>query len=866
MSQARIDCARLLCGVATMALATAASHASAQTIHAKDLTPIATVAQPAASPAAAAAPADALSEIVVTATRQSSTVNKVPLSITAVTQQTLDQEGVKNISDLARVVPGIGFRSTGSDRSPQIAIRGIASSAGARTTGVYMDDVPLQQTGISSGPVSGANTPLPQIFDLARVEILKGPQGTLYGGSAEGGAIRFISPTPSLTTFSGNGKVEASNTDNGAPSYNVGAAIGGPIFQDKLGFRFSAYDKHVGGYIDDVSRFTGATVAKDVDYENAQAFRLALRWAPTEHLEISPSFYYSNDYVADQSQFWENIKQYSTATTSYTTTGAVTTSPSTTHYTELGHTYGPYNMYGPYKSGNLTNVGDNFANSIPLNPVHAPSNTQLSIASVNAKYELPFATANLILSHVDNNTEGWADAVLSDTFLQSGSPFVYNLPSYTNTMYYNDHHNQDMQEFRLTSPGDQRLTWTAGLYHSHSRQTITALTYWNYNDLTEAVKGVADTVIYGVPAIDTKTGLASFRDENLLEEESAVYGEANFMVTSKLKVTAGVRYSRESISYTQTYFGQSLGTFIPTIANGGLTSNASVETPVTPKFGISYQFDPATMAYANAAKGFRVGGVNVAVSQIKCAGDLATIGLTQIPQTYQSDSVWNYEAGVKTRLFGRAQVNADIFYVDWQNPQTKISLPTCGGSYVAAVGHAVSKGGEVAFDARIGHGFSISGQVSYTDAYYTQPVGLNTPTHPIFQNAGDKLPVPPLAINAGVRYDFETFNLPSYFRFDYQYSDPYQQGPGPGTLSYAPDTFILGMIHEGSMRLGTRVNRWDVSVYSNNVFASKDITALAGGRTACATAACTSFRSNQPIFTGTTLRPREEGVTLTYAF
>jgi len=822
----------------------------------------ASVDEPAVQPAVS----NALEEVVVTATRQNSTVNKVALSISAVTQQTLDEQGIKTTADLSRVVPGIGFRIT-TDHIASIAIRGISSAAGARTTGVYIDDIPLQQTGIAQG-ANGSGTPLPLIFDLQRVEVLKGPQGTLYGGSAEGGAIRFITPTPSLTTYSGYVRAEGSYTEDGSPSYNGGVAVGGPIVQDKLGFRFSAYDGHTGGYIDDISRLTAQTIAKDVDWGADQAFRLAVRWAPTEHLEITPSAYYYHTHSNDLSTFWENVPSFTVPTKSWQANGkTAATSPANTAYTLPGHTYPAYNFFGPYKSGAVTNVGDNFAGTIPQTPDRSPNDQFLHIYSNTIKYEFPWFTANLITTIVSNESQGYPASPYSDTATIYGAPFEYNLPEYSNDSIYTDHRNQNIEELRFTSNSDGRLTWTGGLFRSYARQNSLTSTIWRYGDLVQAARGVSIATYYGVGYIDPATLFGSARDQEVIEDERAIYGEGNYMLTDKLKLTAGIRYSRSQLDYKSIFWGQLLGSFTPTVANGGYTDGAKIENPVTPKFGVSYQFDAGTMAYANAAKGYRVGGLNIPVAYVKCAIDLAALGLTQVPTTYNSDSTWNYEVGLKTRLFGKAQWNSSLFYIDWDKPQLKLGLPTCGQSYVDNAGHAVSKGVESSIEWRVFDNFTFSGQVAYSDAYYSQTVALNTPSHPVFALAGDRLPVPPLAYTLTGQYDFQVMNrYPSYIRFDYQYSSNYQQTPGPGTTTYAIDAFMLGEFHDASIRFGVKVNSFDVSLFSNNVLGSKDITSLSGGRTGCSDAVCTKQSGNTGLLTGTTLRPREVGITAEYHF
>lgn len=169
----------------------------------------------------------ALDEIVVTATRREQSLNEVPASIAAFSKVEMDKRGIRDVTDIALLTPGLNFvgesQFTGSNA--RIAIRGIASNVGAATTGVYINDLPIQSRSVG---FATANT-YPRIFDLERVEVLRGPQGTLFGAGAEGGVVRFITPKPSLTEKSVYGRAEVSTTKNGAESYEAGLAMGGAV-------------------------------------------------------------------------------------------------------------------------------------------------------------------------------------------------------------------------------------------------------------------------------------------------------------------------------------------------------------------------------------------------------------------------------------------------------------------------------------------------------------------------------------------------------------------------------------------------------------------------------------------------------------
>jgi outer membrane receptor protein involved in Fe transport len=229
-------------------------------------------AQAASSPATRSAPADMnsayrpiLQEIVVTSTRREESLSKVPLSVVATNQETLDKQGVRAMDDLMRLTPGVTFGQTaqfyGTGQSA-IAIRGIQSTSGIPTTGVYIDDTPVQAR---SGVSPSLTNPYPEIFDLDRVEVLRGPQGTLFGTGSVGGAVRFITPEPSLDRASMYARSEMASTDNGGMSYEAGLAGGAPIVTDKLGFRASVWHRSDGGYIDRLDRTTRQLAQRDIN-------------------------------------------------------------------------------------------------------------------------------------------------------------------------------------------------------------------------------------------------------------------------------------------------------------------------------------------------------------------------------------------------------------------------------------------------------------------------------------------------------------------------------------------------------------------------------------------------------------------------
>src|SRR5882762_9628769 len=173
-----------------------------------------------ATTAAEPAAAGGLEEIVVTATRREENISKVPISVTAFNEDMIDQRGIKDFQDIVRFTPGVSIDSSGTNA---ISIRGISSSGGAGTTGIYIDDTPIQMRALGFNP----DDTLPKTFDLDRVEVLRGPQGTLFGAGSEGGTVRYIITQPSVTEESPYVRSEVPSTRGGEPRYEAGIAHGG---------------------------------------------------------------------------------------------------------------------------------------------------------------------------------------------------------------------------------------------------------------------------------------------------------------------------------------------------------------------------------------------------------------------------------------------------------------------------------------------------------------------------------------------------------------------------------------------------------------------------------------------------------------
>jgi len=683
-----------------------------------------------------------MGEIIVTATRRTEEISKVPLNVTAYSPQQMDDQGVRQIDDLARLTPDLQFTHTAGaagNNSSDISIRGVFSDVGAATTGIYIDDTPIQMRNVGYW---NANA-FPQVFDLERVEVLRGPQGTLFGAGAEGGAVRFITPEPGLDKYSGYARSEVATTRSGDPSYEVGGAVGGPIVEDKLGFRVSLWGRNDGGYIDRVSPDTGQTLQARSNYQESLVGRAALAAAPVDHLKITASLLYQDVYDHDRNQYWSTLSSLSDSR---------------------------------FKQGSR---------------VDQPVRDAFYLPAVKVQYD--WQTMALISNTSYFYHRNYADLDYTTYFggIFDGNPTQFLPGDAPSQAFISNRQNDFTQEIRLQSTTTSFIDWTLGLYYSDATQ--------NDQDLTTDGQAVYTSVSGDTLSF---TQFTRARDKQI-----AGYANADLNATDKLKIIAGVRVSNEKFYYDQTgaYSGFPLAP---------VTGTQSA-TPVTPKFGLSYQLDANDLLYATASKGFRQGGVNAEVPAALCASDLTALSLTTTPAAYTPDSLWSYEIGAKDNLFGGTLALDSSFYVlKWKNIQQSVRLASCGFSYVANLGSATGIGGDVSAKIKVTGNFSTglnAGYVSLTndDTVYE---GANA----VLVNKHDVIGGPPFHMSAWTLYRFQLFEHAAFYRVDYTY-----QNGNPAIdsriFSFDPTLPQPGTLKSLSMRAGVYLGGWEVSVFGNNL-------------------------------------------------
>lgn len=747
-------------------------------------------------------------EIVVTATRSATSISKVPISVSAFSQESLDRQGIKDVADLATISPGISF-DKGISGTSVISIRGISSQSGAATTGIYLDDTPIQSRALGAGQTF--SNAYPTIFDLDRVEVLRGPQGTLFGAGSQGGTVRFITPQPSLTQYTAYARGEVSATENGAPSYEIGGAVGGPIIDDKIGFRVSAFQNRVGGYIDRVDPITGAGIEQNANYSRVTVLRGALSFAPADGILITPSIFYQNMYQNEKSSYWGYLSDTDN---------------------------------GAFRSGSQ---------------VAEPIRDRMILPSLAASVDFGAITLFSNTSYFERkavNRQNFSNFLTSLLgYPTSPGNFVPGAENYAALGL--DHNRQKVftQEVRLQSndPGS-RFRWVVGAFYQKSRQTaeeIVPETLADFNRLSQALFGANGEDVFGIPL--TAEGNSFVNRVRGTDEQIAAFADVTYQITDRLSATVGARYAKTKFDFT---------TFGDGPYNGGpsTSSGNQSETPFTPKFNISYQVDSTNLFYATVAKGFRVGGANSPVSN-RCSADLAGLGLTSAPNSYDSDTVWSYELGAKNRIGKALRISSSVFLIDWNKIQQVIQLPGCGFSFVSNVGKARSMGFDIQADLTLSGGLTLSGSLSYTDAKYTETVlggAVAGGQQSILVSKGNYLDVAPWVASLSAQYDFQVGEHKTYGRLDYQFSSRRRRNTpenDPTSSSYRGYSFVRPAMHLLSARFGSQLGPVDASIFVDNIFNyHKDLYLLQ-----------LNDKTNLIKEFGTE-RPRTYGLTVTYRY
>jgi outer membrane receptor protein involved in Fe transport len=609
-----------------------------------------------------------LEEVVVTAEKRSSTIQDTPISISALTGEQLQQQGISGITGVVASVPGISMRTAGPGQT-ELEMRGLSSSGGASpTVGFYLDDYPLTSP---AAALVGKVVIDPDLYDLNRVEVLRGPQGTLYGSGSMGGTVKLVTNDPVLNKFGGSVDVSGSGTSGGGFNRGGNLMLNVPLIDDVLAVRVVGTDKFRDGWITryvepdfpvptnpgpcgpgwpgctrgDVTAVTPTQSTPRINWERLQGGRVEVLAQPTAALKIEATAIYQKITMGD---------------------------------------YDEYDL-----PPGITNA------RFQPNNDSEPISDEFKMYGVTASYDFSFAqltSATAYYSRQESQTQDTSEALYSLLPLYGVTLNQF----YANAFNETDTTHQFSEELRLASSGDGAFQWIGGAFFSKF-QSIFA----EYNASVPIVSTIPG-------AIDANpTGILYQANNPYHIKQYAIFGEGSYAFTANWKLTLGARWYRFDSTANEETEGAlaTTGTAAPLLSNFE-TANSGIN----PKVTVSYEQNHDLTLYATIARGFRPGGINQQIPNPPCS--LTT-------ETYGPDSIWNYEVGEKAKLLdNRLIVNADVYYIRWSQVQQSVNQP-CGYPLSENAGIAASYGPELEITAELTPELALGVTGTYTHAQLT---------------------------------------------------------------------------------------------------------------------------------------------------
>jgi iron complex outermembrane recepter protein len=706
----------------------------------------------------ASAPADngTIEEVVVTALKRSTTVQTTPISISAVTEKSLQALGASGIQDYFRTVPNLQVEGN-SPTSRRLTLRGVRS-AGEATVGLYYDETPLTGPAGTTADASSTSADV-NLFDAERIEVLRGPQGTLYGSGSMGGTLRVILNKPDSSRYAGAVEVGGTAQKDGGQGYSVKGMVNVPLIEDKLAARLVLYKAEQGGYIDDI-----LLKKNNINSQHSSGGRLMLGFTPTENLTISASGLFQKTTLDGQNSWYPALgtKDYSTNARTIAPTednlrlynvtakwdlnfATVTATSSYYKWTLLRNS-----DYSPTLSANRANA-TSCRNYIAGGPAAAGSTNPACTTAQMAQYT------------------AYADSRIPGALYQPMGLTSWNHELRMNGSLFAD-----------------KVDWTAGVYLE------------DREDYIESKVAKADAAT----GVINPNDLTAWRHVGTDTKQTAFFGEVAYKPIEKLTLTAGVR----RFKYDKTVSGQVLiSNFITQSYVGPAASvDASADGWVS-KFNVSYQVTSDVMVYGLAAKGFRPGGAN------------NVPGLASALLAYAPDSLWNYETGIKSQWFDRRlTLNAAAYQIDWSNMQISATSANGAFSYLTNAGKARIKGFEVEAVARPIRGLTLQATAAWVDAKLTEDQANSTILITGSTGlTGDKFPnVADFSGSASAEYSWPVKgDLNGLVRMDYAYV-------GESASQFRP-TYVYyekqGDYGYANLRGGIEGADWGAYLFLNNI-------------------------------------------------
>jgi iron complex outermembrane receptor protein len=658
-----------------------------------------------------------LEQIVVTSSRQGEqNIQDIPMAISAVTPQSLETFGLSGMEDYSRMVPSLNLQQLGPGIN-KIDIRGITTS-GIDYTDVQ--DRPLVTVYLDDTPISlQAQNPDLKVFDLERVEVLRGPQGTLYGAGAMSGTIRLITRKPDLEQISASSGVDMSGTSGyGGFNYNIRQMVNLPIIDGILAVRAIVYRGDDSSFIKNVEQ-------NDNGHRNVtNQARVALRYQANDSLTIDASLTYEDLHA------------------------------------------GVYDGFSGLPAYQFTSLEPELTTD------------SLKVFNVTAEQKFNSAVLTSSTSFLDrNNANFGANEYGVNAFL-----FAAQLPLDPALDVVSDNSKDLVEELRLSSNSEGKLKWTSGIFYEHferyyyQNQPASGFDQRWGNEIGFPTYSSLDD-----GAFQPNDDFSGVQDSG--EHQIAVFGQATYNVLPNLDVTAGLRYfdwHQDFVLYFGGVFGASPIASSPTSPGVPLKESGTASASgVNPRYAIDYHFSDDEMIFAEVAKGFRYGGVNQPVPQSICAPYLQAIGLTQAPLTFGPDKLWSYSLGEKSSLLDRRlTLNVTGFFIYWTDVQTTRDL-ACSYYFIENKGTIESRGIELETQAKITQALTLGFNGSFTNATtdglvenLDAPSGSRTPYDPKWitnTNATYDLPVGNDTVSFAVNFSYRSGAATTFNPTDYNY-------------------------------------------------------------------------------------------------
>ena len=565
--------------------------------------------------------------IVVTAQKRAENQQDVPISISVVSGEQMVESGAAQLSDIAAYIPGLHISSLGAPGQTIVSLRGIAPLAAGATVGTYIDDAPVGSSTVYTESIGFTVDLLP--YDLSRIEVLRGPQGTLYGASTIGGLLKYVTIAPDLDEFRARAGAEGFTIAHaGDIGYAFQGFLNAPIVMDRLAVTASFAHRKTPGWIDNIQ-----TGTNDQNGFEQTGFRGSLLWQPIDRLRIRLS------------GMRQNIKSDSSSITAQDLAG-----------------------------NPIVNDRTNF------NFVPEPFTSKFTNFAGTAEYDFDFATLSSTTSYTDADRKESVDAsrIFGVLFpLLTGGAIGPGITPFDNRITMK----KWTEEIRLTSPSGGRFEWLLGFFYTDEDADNNQIV--NSFDLDgNVIPPLNPLAIVGLPST---------------YKEHAFFGNATFRFTDQFWLSGGLRWAENK----QTFRQISSGAIVPTADTPGKSKEDIVTYSVSPQFHLNDD----TMFYARVATGYRPGGPNVIVPNV--------------PPSFDSDTVTNYELGVKTRLADRTvTLDVALFRMDWKDIQVTQGFGGVNG--LANGGTARSQGVEAALLWQPTRALTFGVNGAYTNAELTE--------------------------------------------------------------------------------------------------------------------------------------------------